>query len=88
MFNLFKRPIVINFTVESINHDATIVVLKTQERMTREIADLVAKAWKEHNFKCKAIVLDNSVTMEQLNDDDLKRVGLMRISNETTNTQA
>lgn len=88
MFNFFKRPIVINFTVEQVHPDSAIAVIKTQEYMSREIANAVVSAWKEHGFKQKAIVVDKSVSIESLTDEDLKRVGLMRIPNETTNTQA
>lgn len=88
MFSFFKRPIIINFTVEQVHPDSTIAVIKTKEYMSREIANAVVLAWKEHGFKQKAIVVDNSVSIESLTDEDLKRVGLMRIQNETTDTQA
>lgn len=88
MFSFFKRPIVINFTVEQVHPDSTIAVIKTEEYMSIEIAKAVIAKWKEHGFKQKAIVVDRNVSIESLTDDDLKRVGLMRIPNETTNTQA
>lgn len=88
MFSFFKRPIVINFTVEQVHPDSTIAVIKTQEYMSREIAESVIKAWNEQDFKQKAIVIGKSMSIESLTDEDLKRLGLMRIPNETTSTQA
>lgn len=88
MFSFFKRPIVINFTVEQVHPDSTIAVIKTQEYMSAEIAQSVMKAWERLDFKQKAIVVDKSLSIESLTDEDLKRVGLMRIPNETSNTQA
>lgn len=82
MFNFFKRPIVINFTVEQVHPDSTIAVIKTEEYMSKEIAEAVVLAWKEHDFKQKAAVVGNSISIEFLTDDDLKSVGLMRIPNE------
>lgn len=82
MFSFFKRPIVINFTVEQVHPDSTIAVIKTQESMTREIAESVIKAWKEHDFKQKAIVVGSGMNIESLTDEELKRLGLMRIPNE------
>jgi hypothetical protein len=88
MFSFFKRPIVINFIVEQVHPDSTIAVIKTQEYMSAEIAQAVIKAWERQDFKQKAIVVDKSLSIESLTDEDLKRLGLMRIPNETTNTQA
>ena len=88
MFSFFKRPIVINFTVEQVHPDSAIALIKKQEYMSKEIAEAVVLAWEEHGFKQKAVVVGNSISIEFLTDDDLKRVGLMRIPNETTNTQA
>lgn len=88
MFSFFKRPIVIKFTVEQVHPDSIIAVIKTQEYMSAEIAQSVIKAWERQDFKQKAIVVDKGVSIESLTDDDLKRVGLMRIPNETTNSQA
>jgi len=88
MFNFFKRPIVINFTVEQVHPDSTISVIKTDSNMTAEISRAIAEAWKERGFKQEAVVIDNRLSIEALTDKDLKRLGLMRILNETTNTQA
>lgn len=88
MFSFLKRPIVINFTVEQVHPDSTIAVIKTQEYMSREIAQSVIKAWKEYGFKQKAIVVDRNVSIESLTDEYLKLVGLMRIPNETTDIKA
>ena len=88
MFNFFKRPIVINFIVEQVHPDSTIAVIKTEEYISIEIAKAVIAKWKEHGFNQKAIVVDRNVSIESLTDDDLKRVGLMRIPNETTDIKA
>lgn len=88
MFNFFKRPIIINFTVEQVHPDSTIALIKTEEYISKEIAEAVVLAWKEHGFKQKAAVVGNIISIDFLTDEDLKRVGLMRIPNETTDIKA
>lgn len=73
----FKRPIVINFTVESLSPDAAIVI-KHEKEITREIADALSRAWSDF-YESKAIVIGPGVTLEQLSDEQLEAVGLMRI---------
>lgn len=73
----FKRPIVINFTVESLNSGNGINVLKTDGYLTPEVADAVRKAWPEFS-KSKAVVLCPGVALEQLSDADLRAIGLIR----------
>lgn len=73
----FKRPIVINFTVESLNSGNGINVLKTDSYITPEVAEAVRKAWPEFS-KSKAVVLCPGETLEQLSDADLRRIGLIR----------
>ncbi len=88
MFNFFKRPIVINFTVEQVHPEATISVIKTDSNMSEDISRAIANAWKDGGFKQRAVVIDKRLSIESLTDEDLKQLGLMRIPNETTNTQA
>lgn len=82
MFELIKkwlkRPIVINFTVESLSPDAAINVLRTERPITPEIAEAIKKSWPEF-CKSKAVVLCPGVTLEQMTDEQLKAVGLMRV---------
>lgn len=90
MFELIKkwlkRPIVINFTVESLSPDAAINVLRTERPITPEIAEAIKKQWPEF-CKSKAVVLCPGVALEQMTDEQLKDVGLMRVVlNETTQT--
>ena len=73
----FKRPIVINFTVEPLSPDATFV-LKHEREITPEIAEALSKAWSDL-YESKVIVIGPGVTLEQLSDEQLKAVGLMRI---------
>lgn len=83
----FKRPIVINFTVEPLSTDATFV-LKHEREITPEIAEALSKAWSDL-YESKVIVIGPGVTLEQLSDEQLKAVGLMRVEiNETTTAQA
>lgn len=88
MFELIKkwlkRPIVINFTVEPLSPDAAINVLKCEKQITPEIAKAVRDAWPKFH-KSKAVVLCPGVTLEQLNDDQLKDIGLVRIGSNTVN---
>lgn len=44
MFNLFKRPVVINFTVEQVHPNATISVIKTDSNMSEHISRAIAKS--------------------------------------------
>jgi hypothetical protein len=90
MFELIKkwlkRPIVINFTVEPLSPDAAINVLRTERSITPEIAEAVKKSWPEF-CKSKAVVLCPGVALEQMSDEQLKAIGLMRVEvNETTQT--
>lgn len=75
----FKRPIVINFTVEPLSPDAVINVLKTDSPITPEIAEHVRKAWPEFH-KSKAVIIGADMMLEQLSDEQLKAIGLMRIN--------
>ncbi|ENW23353.1 hypothetical protein F925_02311 [Acinetobacter lwoffii NCTC 5866 = CIP 64.10 = NIPH 512] len=81
MFELIKkwlkRPIVINFTVEPLSPDATFV-LKHEREITPEIAEALSKAWSER-YKSKVIVIGPGITLEQMTDEQLKAVGLMRV---------
>ena len=85
MFDLIKkwlkRPIVINFTVDPLSPDAAINVLKTDNHITPEIAARIKESWPEFH-KSKAVVLCPGVTLEQLTDEQLKAVGLMRIKDD------
>jgi hypothetical protein len=90
MFELIKkwlkRPIVINFTVEPLSPDAAINVLRTERPITPEIAEAIKKSWPEF-CKSKVVVLCPGVVLEQLGDEQLKAIGLMRVEvNETTQT--
>lgn len=87
MFNFFKRPIVINFTVEQVHPNSTISVIKTNSNMSEHISRDIAKAWKDR-LKQRAVAIDKRLSIKSLTDEDLKQLGLMRIPNETTNTQA
>ena len=82
MFELIKkwlkRPIVINFTVEPLSPDAAINLLRTERPITPEIAEAIKKSWPEF-CKSKAVVLCPGVALEQLTDEQLKAVGLMRV---------
>lgn len=82
MFELIKkwlkRPIVINFTVEPLSPDAAINVLRTERPITPEIAEAIKKQWPEF-YKSKAVVLCPGVVLEQLSDEQLKDIGLVRI---------
>ena len=73
----FKRPIVINFTVEPLNQDSEINALRTDSYITPEVAEAVRKTWPEFS-KSKAVVLCPGVTLEQLSDADLRRISLIR----------
>lgn len=88
MFELIKkwlkRPIVINFTVEPLSPDAAINVLRTERPITPEIAEAIKKSWPEF-CKSKAVVLCPGVTLEQMSDEQLKDVGLVRIKSQTIN---
>ena len=88
MFELIKkwlkRPIVINFTVEPLSPDAAINVLRTEKPITPEIAEAVKKHWLEY-CESKAVVLCPDVALEQMTDEQLKAVGLMRIESQTIN---
>ena len=81
MFELIKkwlkRPIVINFTVEPLSPDATFV-LKHEREITPEIAEALSKAWFER-YKSKVMVIGPGITLEQMTDEQLKAVGLMRV---------
>lgn len=85
MFELIKkwlkRPIVINFTVEPLSPDATFV-LKHEREITPEIAEALSKAWSER-YKSKVIVIGPGITLEQMTDEQLKAVGLVRIESQT-----
>jgi hypothetical protein len=90
MFELIKkwlaRPVVINFTVEPLSPDTAINVLRTERPIAPEIAEAIKKHWPEF-CKSKAVVLGPGVALEQMNDEQLKDVGLMRVEvNETTQT--
>jgi len=81
MFELIKkwltRPIVVNFTVEPLSPDAAINVLRTERPITPEIAKAIKKQWPEF-CKSKAVVLCPGVALEQLTDEQLKDIGLIR----------
>ena len=82
MFELIKkwltRPIVVNFTVEPLSPDAAINVLRTEKPITPEIAKAIKKQWPEF-CKSKAVVLCPGVKLEQMSDEQLKSIGLVRI---------
>lgn len=86
MFELIKkwlkRPIVINFTVEPLSLDAAINVLRTERPITPEISEAIKRSWPEF-CKSKAVVLCPGVTLEQMTDEQLKAVGLMRVDSNT-----
>lgn len=81
MFELIKkwltRPIVVNFTVEPLSQVAAINVIKCEKQITPEIAKAVRDAWSKFH-KSKAIVLCPGMTLEQLTDEQLKDIGLIR----------
>lgn len=81
MFELIKkwltRPIVVNFTVEPLSQVAAINVIKCEKQITPEIAKAVIDAWSKFH-KSKAIVLCPGMTLEQLTDEQLKDIGLIR----------
>ncbi|WGO87996.1 hypothetical protein QFB56_14775 [Acinetobacter pittii] len=56
--------------------------------MSEHISRAIAKGWEDSGFKQRAVVIDKRLSIESLTDEDLKQLGLMRIPNETTNTQA
>ena len=56
--------------------------------MSADISRAIATAWKDGGFKQRAVVIDKRLSIESLTDEDLKQLGLMRIPNETTSTQA
>lgn len=56
--------------------------------MSEHIGRAIAKAWKDSGFKQRAVVIDKRLSIESLTDEDLKHLGLMRIPNETTDTEA
>lgn len=71
----FKRPIVINFTVEPLSSGTAINVVKTDTHLTPEAIEAFRKAWTHSS---KAIVLGPGITLEQLSDADLHAIGLIR----------
>ena len=73
----FKRPIVINFTVESLDSGNGINVIKVDSHITPEVAEAVRKAWCEFN-NSKVTVLGPHAKLEQLSDADLHAIGLIR----------
>lgn len=81
MFELIKkwlkRPIVINFTVEPLPRVAAINVIKCEKQITPEMAKAVRDAWPKFH-KSKAVVLCQGVTLEQLTDEQLREIGLIR----------
>lgn len=82
MFELIKkwlkRPIVINFIVEPLSPDAAINVLRTERPITPEIAEAIKEQWPEF-CESKAVVLCPGVKLEQMSDEQLKSIGLVRI---------
>jgi len=82
MFNFFKRPIVINFTVEQVHPDSKLSVIKTPTKLSSEIVNAVAKAWKEKGLEQKVVVISEDFKIENLTDDDLAKLGLKRINND------
>ena len=82
MFNLikkwFKRPIVINFTVEPVSSDMVIGVIKTDSYIDGEVSDALRNAWMEMLPDKKAVVIPLGITLEQLSDADLRKIGLIR----------
>ena len=73
----FKRPIVINFTVEPLSSDAALNVVKTDSHLTLEAVEAFRKEWAQFS-KAKAVILDSRTTLEQLSDADLHVIGLIR----------
>lgn len=73
----FKRPIVINFTVEPLSSDAALNVVKTDSHLTLEAVEAFRKEWAQFS-KAKAVILDSRTTLEQLSDADLHAIGLIR----------
>ncbi|EHU1961521.1 hypothetical protein [Acinetobacter baumannii] len=82
MFNFFKRPIVINFTVEQVHPDSKLCLIKTPNPISSEIFEPLAKAWKEAGFEKKVVVISKDINLETLTDDDLKKLGLKRIESD------
>ena len=74
----FKRPIVINFTVEPVSSDMVIGVIKTDTYINGEVRNAVRNAWKETFPDKKAVVVPLGITLEQLSDADLHAIGLIR----------
>ena len=70
----FKRPIVINFTVESLNSGSGLNVIKTDSHITPEVAEAIRKAC----INSKVVVLGPHAKLEQLSDADLRALGLIR----------
>ncbi|WP_046205833.1 DUF1127 domain-containing protein [Acinetobacter radioresistens] len=77
----FKRPVIINFTVEPLSPDAAINVLKYEKEITPELAEHIRRAWPEF-CEAKAVIIGAGMTLEQLSDEQLKDIGLMRIRDE------
>ena len=73
-----KRPIVINFTVEPLNPIATINLLKTDHYLSPEMHKAVSNAWRDFAGGQKGVFLEPHLTLEQLSDADLRKIGLIR----------
>lgn len=82
----FKRPIVINFTVEPLSSGAALNVVKTDSHLTPEVVEAFHKAWTQLcKGEAKVLCLVRGVTLEQLSDEQLKAAGLMRIESKAIN---
>ena len=82
MFNLvkswFKRPVVINFNVETIPDDAKVCVLTTQRELSK--AELEAIQSQLSGFTgLKFVIISKGVdSLQALSSEDLKAIGLIR----------
>jgi len=81
MFNLikawFKRPVVINFNVETIPDDAKVCVLATQQNLTRVQLKQIESSLSKFTG-IKSVVLGDGQSLQTLNDEDLKAIDLIR----------
>lgn len=84
MFNLikawFKRPVVINFNVETIPDDAKVCVLTTTHNPTKELIKQIESQLLSFTGLKSVVLGGDGQSLQTLNDEDLKAIGLIRIS--------
>lgn len=73
----FKRPVVINFTVESLNSGNGLNIIHADTYITPEVAKATCEAWLKFSGS-KVLILDSRMKLEQLTDADLRKLGLIR----------